>query len=163
MEQDRRNRTLIDLQGNIPTNFPEMAAQQRVAPTQTFDIGSSDDLMYLSPMSRISHTPQLLPSESNQPPPQAAPPEATQSQVMNVDTRVKLKARRSMPPPLAAPPEATPHPEIVVQPIDIQRILMDVEEVSTKRPSESREERIRKAAKGTKVITDLIDTMKTDI
>ena len=38
---------------------------------------------------------------------------------------------------------------------------MDVEAVSTKRPTESREERIRKAARGTEVISDLADTMKS--
>ena len=105
MEQDRRNRTLTDLRGNIPTNLPEMSAQQRV---QTFDISS----------------------------PQAAPP-----------------TPQAAPSPKAAPPEGLP--ATVAQTIE-----MAVEPVSTKRQTESREERIRKAAKGTKVITDLIDTMK---
>ena len=139
MEQDRRNRTLIDLQGGLPTNLPEMAAQQRVAP-QTFDISS----------------PTMQIDEPTDAPMQAAPPEAAPPQAavdMNVDTRVKLKARRSIPPPQAAPPEAPP-------PIIAQTIDMDAEPVSTKRQTESREERIRKAAKGTEVISNLSDTMK---
>ena len=163
MEQDRRNRTAEDLRGpRLPTNLPEQAAQQRVAPQiynigtpQTFDTGASDDLMYYSPMSHLSRTQAapILPS------PQAAPPEEPSD--MNVDSRVRLRARRSIPQaapqaapsPKAAPPEGLP--ATVAQTIE-----MDIEPVSTKRPTESREERIRKAAKGTEVISDLRDTMK---
>ena len=130
MEQDRKNRTLIDLQGNIPTNLPEMAAQQRV---QTFDISAEPPDMQVDELTN-------------------APTQTAED--MNVDTRVKLKARRSIPPPQAAPPEAPP-------PIIGRTVDMDAEPVSKKRQTESREERIRKAAKGTEVITSLSDTMKT--
>ena len=148
MEQERRRRTMVDLQGpQIPTSIPEMAAQQAAGP-QTFD---------------ISVDPPDI---------QVDKPEDTQAPTQAIeDTRVKLRARRSIPPPAPQPPSPPSLPSsgsnqppqpAPPPPQEPPPQVMDVEAVSTKRETEeSREERVRKAKKGTEVISDLRDTMKS--
>ena len=117
---------MVDLQGpQIPTNLPEMSAQQTVA---------------------ISTAPPPPPPPTTPPPPVAltAPPPPVAP---------------APPPPVALPP---PPPVAPAPPSPVaQSQIMDVEAQSTKHQTESREERIRKAAKGTEVIADLPDAMKS--
>ena len=134
LEQDRRQRTMVDLQGpQIPTNLPQMSAQHTVA------ISATPSPPPLPPTPPPPPPPVALP----QPPPPTPPP----------------------PPPPPTPPPPPPPPPPVALPAPpppvAQSQSMDVEAHSTKRQTESREERIRKAAKGTEVIADLPDAMKS--
>ena len=158
LEKKKKERTVIDLIGDsLPTNLPEMAAQQKTTP-ETFDISVDPPDM------------------------QVEEPEDTQApmQTVEVETRrVKRRARRSMevdkPVPVVIAKvieDEDTHAPMQTDEVKTQRVKrrvrrsMDVdrpddETTGAKRPPpESVDERMKKAARGDEIINNFPDYLK---